>query len=94
MIEAKQTPCGQYKRYGDFFRVWTIKTDLPQEEVVAWCFENLYHGRVLPCSGEYHSNIRYGGPKFNDAGYYFRGYYTIEKIDGGYKFTICEPFAD
>ena len=48
MIEAKQTHCGQYKPYGDFFRIWNVQTDLPQDEVVKWCFEKLYHGKVLP----------------------------------------------
>lgn len=93
MPEAKQIHCGQYKRYGDFFRVWEVKTDLSKEETVEWCFENLYKRRV-PHTGEWHANIRYGGPKWSDASYYFAGYYSIEPIDGGFKFTICEPYAD
>lgn len=27
MIEAKQTHCGQYKPYGDFFRIWNVQTN-------------------------------------------------------------------
>lgn len=93
MIEAKQTHCGQYKRYGDFFRVWKIQTDMSKDEVIKWCFENLYK-RIVPPSGEWHANIRFGGPKRNDANYYFAGYYSIEEIDGGFEFKICEPYAD
>ena len=52
MIEAKQTHCGQYKPYGDFFRIWNVQTDLPQDEVVKWCFEKLYYGKVLPIHAE------------------------------------------
>jgi hypothetical protein len=93
MIEAKQTHCGQYKPYGDFFRVWNIQTDLPKEDVVKWCFENLYK-RILPSAGEFRLNICYGAPKWNDPGYYFAGYYSIKEIEGGFEFSVCEPFAD
>lgn len=94
MFEATQTHCGQYKRYGDFFREWAIKTDLPKGEALKRCFDELNEGRILPESAEWHKNVRHGGDKFSDAGYYFRGYYTIEKTETGYHFSICEPFAD
>lgn len=93
MIEAKQIHCGQYKPYGDFFRVWNVQTDLSKSEAIKWCFDNLYK-RVVPPTGEWHAKIRYGGPKFSDADYYFSGYYSIEEIEGGFTFSICEPFAD
>ena len=50
MIEAKQIHCGQYKPYGDFFRVWNVQTDMTKEEAIKWCFENLYK-RIVPPSG-------------------------------------------
>ena len=93
MIEAKQTHCGQYKRYGDTFKEWDITSDLPKEEVVKWCFDNLTN-REVPESAEWHANIRIGGAKSGDAGYYFAGYYTFKKVDNGYRFVICEPNAD
>ena len=93
MIEAKQTHCGKYRPYDDFHREWEVTTDLPEEEVIEWCFENLHKHRVPP-SGEWHANIRSGGEKDGDYGYYFAGYYSIRKINGGYKFVICEPYAD
>lgn len=93
-MEVKQIHCGQYKRYGDFFRVWEVKTDSKnKEEVLNYLFENVYK-RKVPCSGEWHANVRYGGEKSSDPGYYFAGYYTLEEIEGGYKFTICEPYCD
>lgn len=93
MIESKQIHCGQYKRYGDFFRIWTVQTDLSKNEAIEWCLQNLYK-RTIPPSEEWHLNIRYGGTRYDDAGYYFAGYYSMEEIDGGFKFTVCEPFAD
>lgn len=94
MIEAKQTHCGQYKPYGDFFRIWNVQTDLPQDEVVKWCFEKLYYGKVLPTHAEWKANIVYGAPHSSDPGYYFAGYYAIREIDGDFEFKVCEPFCD
>lgn len=93
MFNAKQTHCGQYQKYGDFFRVWEIETDMSKEEVLEKCAELCK--RKLPESVEYHKEIRYGsGRRSGDANYYFRGYYTLEEIENGYKFTVCEPYAD
>lgn len=94
MFNAKQTHSGQYKKYGDFFRVWEIETDMSKEKVLEKCFTELCKKR-LPESAEYHKEIRYGtGSHSSDANYYFKGYYTLEEIENGYKFTVCEPYAD
>jgi len=94
-ILAIQTHCGQYKPYGDSFRVWDIKTDCKDKaEVLEYCFTNIYQCRI-PESAEWHKNIRYAtGEKSGDANYYFAGYYELNKTDTGYKFTVCEPFTD
>lgn len=93
-MEAKQIHCGQYKRYGDSFRVWEIKTDgESKEEVLKYIRENV-HKSDLPPSGEWSANVRYGGERSNDPAYYFRGCYTLEEIDGGYKYTVKEPYCD
>lgn len=93
-MEAKQIHCGQYKRYGDYFRVWEIKTDgESKEEVLKYIRENV-HKSDLPPSGEWSANVRYGGERSNDPAYYFRGCYTLEEVDGGYKYTVKEPFCD
>lgn len=93
-MNIKRIHCGQYKPYGDFFRVWKIETDNKNaEEVLQYLFENVYK-RKVPHEAEWRANIRFGGEKFSDAGYYFAGYYRLDQIDDGYKFTVCEPFAD
>lgn len=93
MFEAKQTHVGQYKRYGDFFREWEITTDRSMEETVEWCFNNLYQRRVPP-KEEWNRRIVCGGDKWGDMEYYFGGYYSILQIEKGFKFVICEPYAD
>jgi len=94
-IKTKETHCGQYKSYGDFFRVWEIETDCEdKEKILEYCFANIYKRRV-PESVEWHRNVRFGtGEKSGDANYYFAGYYALEKMSTGFKFTVCEPFAD
>ena len=93
-FQAMQTHCGQYKRYGDLFRVWEIETKCQdKEKTLEYCFTELYKRRV-PESGEYHANIRIGGEKSGDANYYFAGYYTLKKTNTGYNFTVCEPYTD
>jgi hypothetical protein len=94
LMVAKQTHCGQYKRYGDFFRVWNIETACEDKvKVLEYCFTYLLKRRI-PESAEWHFNIQRDGPNAGDADYYFRGYYTLGKTDTGYKFTVCEPYDD
>lgn len=91
-MQVKQIYCGQYKRYGDFFRVWEIKTDEEsKEDVLKYIRENV-HKVELPSAREWSANIRYGGERANDMAYYFRGYYTLEEIEGGYKYIVTEPY--
>lgn len=52
------------------------------------------HKYDLPSAGEWGANIRYGGEKYNDPAYYFWGCYSLEEIDGGYKYTVREPYCD
>lgn len=101
MIKAEQIHCGQYKKYDDFHRIWTIETDEPRESVLKYCFSELHNKSYeVPPSAEWHDNIRYGGEKSGDMSYYFRGYYDLVKLsrDGEspdvYKFEIVEPYAD
>lgn len=92
-MEAKQIHCGQYERYGDYFRVWEIKTDgESKEEVLKYIRENV-HKYDLPPAGEWAVNVRYGGEKYNDFDYYYRGYYMLEVIKGGYMYTVREPYC-
>lgn len=92
---AEKVHSGQYKPYGDSFYVWDIKTDSnDRDAVLVYCMKELCK-RKVPEESEWLKNIRYGsGEKSDDAGYYFAGYYSLHKTDGGYKFTVCEPFCD
>ena len=92
-FNTKQTQCGQYKRYGDFYRVWEIQTEASKEETFEYCFSEL-HKRRVPQRAEYMNNIKYGAKEWSNADYYFAGWYSLSEIDGGYKFTVCEPYAD
>lgn len=93
-MEAKVIHCGQYERYGDFFRVWEIKTDgESKEEVLKYIRENVDEYDLPTCS-EWETNVRYGGEKYKDLAYFFRGCYTLEKIEGGYRYTVREPYCD
>ena len=93
--KANFVHCGQYRPYGDYFRVWEIETeDENAESVLNYCFENLYK-RKVPSEAEWRAAIRFDtGEKAGDASYYFAGYHKLERISNGYRFTICEPFAD
>lgn len=92
-FKAKLTHCGQHRRYGDFFREWDVKTTATREETIEWCFQNLYTRRV-PHATEFRKNTVYGGEKSHDMSYYFAGYYDLQETENGFKFIICEPYAD
>lgn len=93
MIEAKKISAGQQKKYGDYIRVWEIQTDQDQQEVLDYCIMNLAR-RPIPSKSLWEANIRRGGEKEHDMGYYFGGYYTLTKTESGYRFTITEPYCD
>lgn len=95
-FKATQTHCGQYKPYGDSFFVWDIETACEDRaKVLEYCFSQLSKSRV-PESAEWHRNIQAGGTKsgWENADYYFAGYYTLEKTGTGWKFTVCKPYDD
>lgn len=93
-MKATNIHSGQYRRYGDYYRVWLIQTDgESEEEVLNYIKKNVF-SKDLPPSGEWAADIRYGGDKSNDAAYYFRGCYTLEKTNEGYKYTVREPYCD
>jgi hypothetical protein len=99
VIQATKIHQGQYKRYGDSFYVWMIDTGsetLTKEQVVQWAFDNLNRKRTLPIEAEWRRNVRYDGPRGNDPGYYFDGYYKISSsnIPNTWEFTICRPYCD
>lgn len=80
---------GQYRRYGDYYRVWDINDpDASPDEILAHFFKD---GQPLPNAAEFSAKTWKGG---SDPAYYFRGYYKLVKTEYGYRFTICEPYCD
>lgn len=76
---------GQPRPYADHLFVVEILTDCPYEDVVLEAIQN-----DVPRKGaEYESACRLFGP-----GAYYAGYYDIERIPGGFKYTKVEPFTD
>ena len=67
-FNAKQIHRGQYRTFGDFFRVWEIETDMPKETVIDKCFSELSQKR-LPEEKEWRREVRYGCGHFGDADY-------------------------
>lgn len=98
-VKSEIIHCGQYRPYGDFFRIWKITTDEQDiEKVREYCLKELYKKEV-PEETEWRKNIQYGKEKYSDANYYFAGYHKLEKKEfennvKGYIFTICEPYTD
>lgn len=93
-MNVKPIHSGQYKRYGDSYYVWEIETNgESREEVLQYIRENVFE-TDLPPADEWAANVRFGGAKFNDAAYYFRGCYTLELTDNGYRFTVIIPYCD
>lgn len=76
---------GQASPYKDYLREWYIKTDATKEETIEYCFNNLYMHR-LPSRSDWEKGIGINCPSD-----YWAGYYYIDTISGGYRFTICQP---
>ena len=98
MFEAKRIEFGHKERYGDFCRTWNIITDLPREAVVRRCLAELAKCDI-PERTEWLKNIRKGGERYEDDGYYFRGSYTLTALGigetiTGYVFEVRVPYAD
>jgi len=75
---------GQYHPYGDTFRVFEVYTDDTDPSNILHVMGVLY-GYNVPLLGVF-------APK--SLGEYFQGYCEIEPIDGGFKYTKCEPYTD
>lgn len=75
---------GQYHPYGDTVRVAEIACvePLSEETILKLCNNDC---RLPKSEWEKH---------YYDISMYFRGYYTIEKTDYGYKYTSVDPYTD
>jgi len=85
--QVEQTHKGQKRKYGDSFEEFTIKSDLPEEEVERYCTEV-----VRPCrltTDKYLEDKRYGVKDFGD---HFRDNYIFRKVkDGEYFYQVTSP---
>lgn len=75
---------GQYRPYGDTFRVAEIRTDETNKLNVLEAI-SIFDGYDVPEKKDWN-------PHQIDS--YFRGYCEIEKTDYGWKYTKCEPYTD
>jgi hypothetical protein len=82
-FQVRWTHVGQYRPYGDTFRVAEVITDASVEDVLE--LMKVFFNYNVPLKENWNPN---------DMGDYFAGYCTVEPITGGYKYTKCEPYTD
>jgi hypothetical protein len=82
-FQVEWTHVGQYRPYGDTFRVAEVITDASAEDVLELI--KVFFNYNVPLKENWNPN---------DMGDYFAGYCTVEPITGGYKYTKCEPYTD
>jgi len=75
---------GQYHPYGDTFRVYNIKTNDENKESILDVVK-IALGYDVPQKKDWNCG---------DIDDYFNGYCEVEEIDGGFKYTKCEPYTD
>ena len=81
------THSGQKRPYGDGFTEYTVKTDLPESEVKAYCTEHIHKCSLT--AEEYLADERAGVKDFGD---HFRENYKFRKIkDGEYFYQVISP---
>jgi hypothetical protein len=81
------THSGQYRPYGDTYRVFIVKSDKPESEVEKYCTEHVRECKLS--REEYLKDEREGVKDFGD---HFRSSYSFRKVkDGEYFYKITEP---
>lgn len=82
------------KTYGPLMQMVVCIEELAElQKELTKCIRENVHKYDLPPAGEWAVNVRYGGEKYNDFDYYYRGYYMLEVIKGGYRYTVREPYC-
>lgn len=84
IYEVECVHSGQYRPYGDTFRVFNITTNDKDSASILEVMRSLY-GYDVPLKKDWNPC---------DIDCYFNGYCEIEAIDGGFKYTKCEPYTD
>lgn len=75
---------GQYHPYGDTFRVFEIITSNKDPMSILNVMKEMF-GYDVPLKKDWNSH---------DCYCYFKGYCEISTINGGFKYTKCEPYTD
>lgn len=86
VYEVTWTHVGQYRPYGDFFRVAEILTRDTNPNSILEIMKTFYRCNV-PLKKDWDN-------KRKTIEEYFAGYCTVESIPGGFKYTKCEPYDD
>lgn len=75
---------GQYRPYGDTYRVCEVHTN-----------EQLSDSDILNLVNEHHKLPKEEFDKgCSSMAQYFAGWYTVERTEYGYLYTGCEPYDD
>ena len=51
-------------------------------------------GSCQPDYDTWYNNIAPGGKYFGDTRYFYDGWYKLEKVPHGWKYTLCKPYRD
>lgn len=81
---------GQLRSYGDYLYEYFIEADCSEEDVLNFV-KFVLNKKHLPEEKEWCANIYTDG---YGIGYYARGYYTLDKCENGWNYTIHEPYMD
>lgn len=79
---------GQYRPYGDTFRVYNIETTCQDKDIVVDMVKTILRpeDKNVPVNEEWR--------KLEGPDNYFRGYYELKVEPYGYRYIKCEPFTD
>lgn len=86
VYQVEWTHSGQYRPYGDTFRVAEIKTEDTNPQSILELMKTFFKYDV-PLKKDWDN-------KRKTMEEYFAGYCTVEVIPGGFKYTKCEPWTD
>ena len=75
---------GQYHPYGDTFRVAEVITSDKNSDSILVLMQT-FMGYDVPLKKDW---------KPQNPRDYFAGYCEVESIEGGFKYTKCEPYTD
>ncbi len=89
-VTFTNTWSGQRKAYGDSFYEYSVKSDLPADEVEKVCRDRVYRASVS--TPKWLEDYRKPGCSMEDA---FRAHYAFKSLgDGRYSYVVTCLYAD